>query len=85
MAHIFGTEPGGGLKFSGYYFLTLNRLVHKFAAKFEDPHGAAFADSMVHWLLIQGFRKNTTWALPNEYFPSHLHFWLKKKHSPTQL
>ena len=39
-------------------FSHLNKLVHKFAAKFEDPHGAAFADSMVHWLLRVDAQEN---------------------------
>ena len=42
----------GGVKIFRVLFSHLNRLVHKFAAKFKDLHGAAFADSMVHWLLI---------------------------------
>ena len=44
IAHIFGTEPSGGVKFSGYLFSHLNRLVHNFAAKFEDPHGATYIE-----------------------------------------
>ena len=40
--HILGTRPSDRAKFSGYYS-HLNRLVHEFAAKFEDPYEANYA------------------------------------------